>query len=378
MNILQVIPELNTGGAERTTIEVADAVMRAGGKAIVFSNGGIMEDELSSIGAKLYKANAKSKNPFNVIIFNVLKLIKIIKSEKIEIIHARSRAPAISALIAARICKIPFVTTYHGIYKAKGKLKNFYNGIMTKGDLVIANSNYTKTYLMHKHNPKPEKIRVIYRGVDFNRFNPSRFTAEEINNMRDLWQINNDLPVILLPARLTEWKGQKLLIKAASILKARGLRANYIFAGDDQGRIHYTESLRELIASYGLTSNFFLIGHTRNMPLVMMCADIIINPSKEPEAFGRTAAEASAMGKPVIATRLGGAIETIEDGVTGFLFTNNNFEELAEKIETLLRMPRENFEEIGKNGEKRVKKLFSTESLQEKTLQLYNELLNRK
>ncbi len=379
LNLLQIIPQLDTGGAERTTLEIAEAIVKDGGDALVFTNGGRMLKDLERSGAKAIIGNAKSKNPFTILFINTAKICGIIREFKIDIIHARSRAPAISALLAARICKIPFVTTYHGIYNSNHPLKRYYNGIMTKGDVIIANSNFTKSHLIGEHKIDPSKVQTIYRGVDLERFDPEKMPPQKKCEMLDKWGlVENDHIKILLPARLTNWKGQKVLIEAANILNKKGIVAQYILAGEDQGRTQYTQELLAMTRNYGISENFHFIGHENDIPAAMYASDIIVTPSIEPEAFGRTAAEAGAMGKPVIATNIGGAKEVVTHGETGFLIETANADQLANYIEELILMGEKGRKIIGERAMKRIREKFPTKSLQQKTLQLYYELLNPK
>lgn len=378
--ILQVIPELQTGGAERTVLEMAQAIIAAGGHAIVFTNGGRMETELAAMGGIIIHANAKSKNPFVILKTNVDKLVKIIKEHKVDIVHARSRAPAISAYLAAKKCKVPFVTTYHGIYKAKNPIKRFYNGIMTKGDIVIANSEFTKAHLLAEHKIDPDKVKVIYRGVDFSRFAPEMITEDRRQKMISSWKFNLDdsLPKILLPARITAWKGQDTLIEAANILGQKNIFAHYILAGDAQGRNEYVAQLQTKIRSFGLEDHVHLVGHCDDVPAATAICDIVTTPSIEPEAFGRTAAEAQAMGRPVIAANHGGAREVVVHGETGFLIEPANANELAHWIAYLIEIGKAGRAKIGMAGKARVQNMFTTASLQAKTLQIYDELISDK
>lgn len=376
-NILQIIPQLDIGGAERTTIEVAEAITNNGGKAFVFSNGGRLENELKKVGGILIKGDAKTKNPFKILIGNVNEICNIIKQNNIKIVHARSRAPAISAYFAAKKCGVHFVTTYHGIYNAKSKLKRWYNSFMARGEIVIANSEYTKAHLLKEHNIDPKKVRVIYRGVDIEKFTPENIKDEQKQKLINAWEIKEpNLPKILLPARLTNWKGQKVLIEAAKILKDKGILANYILAGDAQGRVEYQKELEDLIEKYGLKDYFYLVGHCSDIPAAIAICDIVTTPSIEPEAFGRTAAEAQAMEKPIIASKLGGAMETVIHEKTGFLFEANNYEQLALYIEKIIKMPNFEKENMGKFARQRIVETFSARSLQQNTLKVYKEIIS--
>jgi glycosyltransferase involved in cell wall biosynthesis len=375
-NILQIIPELDIGGAERTAIEVAEAIINDGGKAFVLSNGGILEGELKKCGATFIKADVKTKNPFKILFSNVALIKKIIAENNINIVHARSRAPAVSAYMAAKAMGVHFITTYHGIYNAKSAAKRWYNSFMARGELVIANSEYTKTHIIKQHNLNPEKIRVVYRGVDLEKFDPEKITTAAQDALLNNWVLGGrTLPKIILPARLTAWKGQKVLIEAANILKSQNIIADYIFVGSSQGRDEYVVALKSLIQSYGLEDNFHFVGQCNDMPTAFMLADIVVTPSTEPEAFGRTAAEAQAMAKPIIASRLGGAMETVVDNETGFLIETGNATQLAQKISHILTMPPQEIANLTKLAQKRVKSLFSAAQLQEKTLGVYKEIM---
>ena len=376
--ILQVIPELQTGGAERTVLEVSQAIIESGGTAIVFTNGGRMEAELAAMGGTIIHGDAKSKNPFVILKTNVDKLVEIIKKHKVDIVHARSRAPAISACLAARKCKVPFVTTYHGIYKANNPIKRFYNGIMSKGEIVIANSEFTKAHLLAEHKIDPKKVQVIYRGVDFNRFDGEMISASRREALISSWGIgqNDKLPKILLPARITAWKGQETLIEAANILKNKNVLAHYVLAGDAQGRNEYVAALLTKIRQFGLEKYVHLVGHCNDVPAAIAICDIVTTPSIEPEAFGRTAAEAGAMGRPVVASNHGGAREVVVHGETGFLIEPGGAPELAKWLEYLIEIGKSGRDEIGTAGKSRVQNMFTTASLQAKTLQIYDELIS--
>lgn len=302
--LLQVVPELETGGAEQTTIDVAHAVVRAGGKALVATRGGRMAARLESDGGRLAQMPVQSKNPL-VMLGNAARLVDLIRREKVSLVHARSRAPAFSALWAAQATGTPFVATYHGVYKAKSNLKRWYNAVMTRGDLVIANSDYTRDHVLAEHHLDPDRIVTIPRGVDLDRFNPSWVTPDRVEALRAQWGIApGDRRVkILLGGRLTRIKGHLTIIEAAAKLKAQG-RSDFLilFAGDDQGRTGYREELERAIAAAGLGDEVRLVGHCDDMPAACMVCDLAILPTTVPESFGRAAVEPQAMGKPVIAS----------------------------------------------------------------------------
>ena len=375
-NILQIIPEIATGGAERIVYETARAIINNGDICYVFTNGGRMQSEFEAIGAKLILGDAKSKNPFKILFSNPNFLKKIIKKYNIDLIHVHSRAPAISAYIAAKATKTPLISTYHGIYPAKNAIKRFYNSFMTKADIVIANSKFTLQHLLDQHKINPDKTRLIYCGIDIETFDDQKMDLQTGLNLLKKWGLENiSRPIILLPARLTSWKGQKILIQAASILKQQGILPNYILAGDAQGRVDYENELIEAIKKNGLEKNIHLVGHCNNIAAAMKISDIIITPSTKEEAFGMTAAEAQSIGRIVIASNIGGAKETVAHNETGYLFEASNPEDLAKYIKIACNLSNAEKEKMQNAGAIRVRDLFSAKQLHEKTLKTYYELL---
>jgi glycosyltransferase involved in cell wall biosynthesis len=378
--ILQIVPELATGGAERTTIEVAQAIVQAGGRALVWSAGGRLLPELEAVGATHFQGPAATKNPWKVFVTNPAALTAIIKNENVDIVHARSRAPAWSALVAARRAKVPFVTTYHGIYNARSAIKRWYNSVMVRGDAIIANSHYTKAHVIEQHGVPADKISVIYRGVDIDAFDRAAVSAKRTLALAQKWQ----LPAarvrlrLILPARLTEWKGQRVLIAALAQLKAQGLDFEAILVGDSQGRSAYVDALKAQIADANLSAQIFLVGHCSDMPAAFSLCDIAVTPSTEPEAFGRTAAEAQAMGLPIIASDLGGARETVDPHVTGFLSAPGDANALAQHVSCLIKMSAQERAAMGAAGFARIRALFTTQSLQSQTLALYQSVMESK
>lgn len=375
-NILQIIPEIATGGAERIVYETARAIINNGDICYVFTNGGRMQSEFEAIGAKLILGDAKSKNPFKILFLNPNFLKKIIKKYNIDLIHVHSRAPAISAYIAAKATKTPLISTYHGIYPAKNAIKRFYNSFMTKADIVIANSKFTLQHLLKQHKISPDKTRLVYCGIDIETFDDQKMDLQTGLNLLKKWGLENiSRPIILLPARLTSWKGQKILIQAASILKQQGILPNYILAGDAQGRVDYENELIEAIKKNGLEKNIHLVGHCNNIAAAMKISDIIITPSTKEEAFGMTAAEAQSIGRIVIASNIGGAQETVAHNETGYLFEASNPEDLAKYIKIACNLSKSEKEKMQNAGAIRVRDLFSAKQLHEKTLKTYYELL---
>ncbi|MEE2565161.1 glycosyltransferase family 4 protein [Hyphobacterium marinum] len=375
MIILQVIPRLDTGGAERTTIEVAEALTRAGHTALVASEGGRQEGALDAAGARLFRMPLDSKTPWGLEA-NTARLVRLIRTEGVDLVHARSRAPAWSALRAARRTGIPFVTTYHGAYNARSGLKRFYNSVMARGDRVIANSNYIAAHVMEEHGVGPDRIAVIPRGVDIDRFARSPETVARAATLKAALGVPEDRIVGVLPARLTRWKGQTVAIEAMAALKTEGGSLPYLlFVGDDQGRADYRQELETLIARYGLDSDIGLAGHQDDMPAIYALADFALNPSTDPEAFGRTAAEASAAGLPVIAADHGGAREVVLSGKTGWRVPPGDVPALAGAISELMGLNFEAHRRMGRAGAAHVAANFTVTGLQDSTLRVYRELL---
>ncbi len=375
--ILQVIPKLDAGGAERTTLDIALALGQAGYRALVASEGGRLEKELVASGAESIHLPVASKNPF-VMYANIARLKALIAKENIALIHARSRAPAWSALYAAKAAGVPFVTTHHGIYRATSGFKRRYNAVMVKGDAVIANSEWTANHIKQSYGVAPKRIAVIPRGVDLGVFDPAKISPQQIAAQRTEWGARPDTPVILLPGRLTRWKGQAVLIEAAAILKAGGRLApgtRFVLAGDDQGRSDYTEDLRNRIKAAGLEDAFILAGHVNYMPLAYSAADIAVSASTEPEAFGRIPPEAGAMERPVIATDHGGARETVIPGETGLLIPPGDAAAFADALADLLALTALTRAEMGKKGRSLTERRFSVARMCADTLALYRELL---
>jgi glycosyltransferase involved in cell wall biosynthesis len=375
--VLQIVPELATGGAERTTLEVAAAIIDAGGRAIVWSAGGRLVPELEALGGVHVQGPANSKNPLAVFVSNPASLADIIVREKVDIVHARSRAPAWSGLIAARRTKVKFVTTYHGIYSSKSAIKRWYNSVMVRGDAIIANSNFTKQHLIDEHGTSPDKVTVIYRGVDVAAFDPGVIDPAKQAELAQRWGLNwpATRPRIILPARLTDWKGQRVLIAALAKLKAQEYDFEAILVGDSQGRDGYVASLQDQISQSGLSGQVHLVGHCHDMPTAFSLCDFAVTPSTEPEAFGRTAAEAQAMGLPILASDLGGARETVDPRVTGLLSAPGDINALENNLKTMLTMPIAARKAMGAAGYARIRALFTTESLQRDTLALYQRVL---
>ncbi len=372
MNILQVLPELNTGGVERTTIEIAQALTAKGHVPHVVCAGGRMEDELRAAGGILHKLNIGSKNPLTLP-GHSKALCEIIQAHNIDIVHARSRAPAWPAKSAAQIMGVPFITTYHGIYNANSALKRAYNAIMAKGDIIIANSEFTKQHIIKQHGTDPAKITVIPRGVDMSVFDPTRVSVADIAHTKLAWGVG-DAPVILLPGRLTRWKGQLLAIAA---LKLLGGDAVLVLLGDAQGRDDYVADIQAKAADLGLAARIVLAGHSRTMPAALMAADIVISASTDPEAFGRVMAEAQAMERLVVASNHGGARETIIDGKGGYLVPPNDAQALADGIGKVLALSKPDYSARAQSARLRIGAQYSAAALKTATLAVYKQALEK-
>jgi glycosyltransferase involved in cell wall biosynthesis len=377
LTVLQIIPALDTGGAERTTLDVAAAIIAGGGEALVVSEGGRLESELRQTGAELIRLPVASKNPLTML-RNAGRLKKIIRERQVRVIHARSRAPAWSARLAARAMRIPFLTTYHGAYQAGGPLKKFYNSIMASGDLVIANSQYTADQIAAAYKTKPEKLVVIPRGTDFSAFDPERVASERVTAVKTAWGLGaHDGAIVLLPGRLTRWKGQLVLVAAFRRLKEEGRlgSAAAVLAGDDQGRTEYRAEIDQAIAAAGLKDRVRIVGHVEDMPAAYAAATLVVSASTEPEAFGRIAVEAAAMSVPVVASDHGGARETViiepDNARTGWRVPPGDPAALAAAIAAALALAPAELTAIGIAGAAFVRRRFSVQAMCRATLQTY-------
>jgi len=375
--LLQVVPELETGGAELSALEIARAVTRAGGRALVASRGGRMVSRLEADGARFEAMPAHSKNPL-VILGNAARLVALIRREKVSLVHARSRAPAFSALWAAHATRTPFVATYHGIYKAKNGLKRWYNAVMTRGDLVIANSEYTRAHVLAEHHLDPAKVVAIPRGVDLDKFDPDHISPERVDALRQAWGIAPADPRtrFLLAGRLTRIKGQLTIIAAAAKLKAQG-RDDFLilFAGDDQGRSEYRQELAAAIETAGLQKAIRIVGHCDDMPAAFMLCDLALLPTTVPESFGRAAVEPQAMGRPVIAAAHGGTMETVVDGETGWLAAPGDVDAWADALALAIDLGPQARARIGRTAMARARTLYRAEAMCDATLEAYERVL---
>ncbi|MCC5996340.1 MAG: glycosyltransferase family 4 protein [Oceanicaulis sp.] len=372
MVILQLIPELDAGGAERTTIEIAEAVTRAGGRCLVASRGGRLEEALAEAGGELIRLDMKSKNPVTLW-RNAARLARVIRAEGVDIVHARSRAPAGSGRRAAQRAGAHFVTTYHGTYSAKSVLKRLYNAVMAGGERVIANSHFIADHVRAEHGVGEDRLRVIPRGVDLAVFDPQAVSPERIAQMRERWGAAPEEAVILLPGRLTRWKGQAFMIETLAGWGGAGRRVRLVCAGDAQGREAYQDELTAKAQTTAVT--LVLPGHEADMAAAYLAADVVACPSLEPEAFGRTAAEAQAMGAPVIAADHGGAREVVADGETGWRAAPGDANAWRAALNEALSLDPKARAALSARARQRAAQLYSKQALQESTLQVYRELL---
>ncbi|MEP1207183.1 MAG: glycosyltransferase family 4 protein [Rhizobiaceae bacterium] len=379
--ILQVIPALETGGAERTALDIGDAILARGWESIVASAGGRMLDPLIARGNRHVEFPLSSKNPFTIW-RNAARLTDLIKRENIDIIHARSRAPAWSALLAARRTGIPFVTTYHGSYNQRSRLKAWYNSVMARADVVIANSGWTGDLIATRNPWAQDRIQVIHRGTDFEHFKPDAVTEDRLTALRDQWSLKGSDVAIVQLARLTGWKGHETVIEAAAKIANDFPNARFILAGDAQGRSDYLQRLQNKIAELGVANSVLLPGHCDDPAAAMALAELVVVASTQAEAFGRAAVEAGALEKPVIVSDIGAVQETVlaEPGVeanqiTGWKVTPGNADELAQALRHALQLSPDQRRQIGKIARLHGQKNFSLQQMCEKTLTIYEKLL---
>jgi len=371
--VMQILPALITGGVERGTLDIAGAIVDAGWRAIVVSSGGPMIHELSRLGGEHIELPVDSKNPF-VMWKNIKRLIELVKVEDVDIIHARSRAPAWSAWLAAKRTGTPFVTTFHGTYGQTNPAKHYYNSVMTKGDAVIAISGFIAGHIRQVYGVPIAKISVIPRGIDLTKFNITTVSKERIVNQAIKWRLPDGVPVIMLPGRLTRWKGQKILIEAIKEIKHKNFQC--LIVGSDQGREKYRRELENEIKYNGLAEVIHLIDNCDDMPAAYMLTDIVISASTEPEAFGRVIVEAQALGRLVIAADHGGARETVIDGKTGWLVPPGDSRALSEIIMKVLSQTSEERQIFSERAIQHTQKSYSKEKMSDKTIQVYKSLLS--
>jgi glycosyltransferase involved in cell wall biosynthesis len=370
--VLQVLPSLVTGGVERSTVEITQAVAEADGVALVASAGGRMVGQVEHAGGRHVTLPLDTKNPF-AIWRNAAHLEALIREQHVAIVHARSRAPAWSAWLACRRTGAHFVTTHHGTYAENFPLKRHYNAVMARGEIVIAASRFIAELIIARHGVPPERIRVIPRGVDPARFDPRAVSPDRLARLSHAWRLPDGAPTVVLPGRLTAWKGHTVLIDALARLSRRDVVA--VLVGSDQGRHRYAAALVRRAQALGIADRLRLVGECDDMPAALMLSDVVVHASTQAEAFGRVVIEAQAMARPVIATDLGGPVETVEHEVTGLRVPAGDPRALAEAIESVLALPPDARHALGAAARASVLRSYTVRAMQEATLDVYEAVL---
>ncbi len=380
INVLQVIPKLGYGGAETGCYDIAHYLAEKDCGSFIATSGGELLRYVKKSKVGIFKIPVHSKNPI-LIFLNTLLISILIIFKKINIVHARSRAPAWSCYFACLITNRVFVTTFHGTYNFKNKFKKFYNSIMLKSKLTIAGSNFIFNHINENYNEylnKKKKLRVIFRGINIEYFNPRNISILKLEKLKNEWQLESNKFTILMPGRLTYWKGQEKFIEALNILVEDYNFSNFqaILLGSDQGRKVYSKKLNSLVERYNLNKKIKFISHCKEMPLAYSLADVVVSASIEPEAFGRVAVESQSMGKPIIASNIGGSKETVLNKKSGFLYKHDDPRELAKNLNTVIQLNQEDLKLMGNEGRKNVTKKFDVESMCDSNLREYKKLLN--
>lgn len=376
--ILQIIPNMEIGGAERTVLEITSFLKDAEFSSLVLTSGGKLIGELEKENIEVIKLKIDKKNPYSII-KNFFLFIKIFREKKIDLVHVRSRAPAWSAIFAAKKIGIPVLTTWHGHVSNSSFIKKIYNSIMLKGDAVIANSAYTAERISKIYNIDLNKIDIISRGVNVESFEGSKFSNTEISNMKKIWSVDDNKIIILFPARLTRWKGHLVTIEAINLLKKEKFfdHVIFLFAGEKAGAENYIKKLNSIITKFKLQENIKLVERIENMPLAYHASDIVLSPSIEPEPFGRIPIEAQAAGKTIIASDHGAVKDTIKNGnnFTGFKVKPNDPQALSIAIKQSITMDKKDLTKMHERAISNVKNNFSLENMCKKTLEVYKRLL---
>ena len=380
LKVLQVIPKLGYGGAETGCYDVAHYLPENDCDSFIVTSGGELLKFIDKKKVKVIRLPVHSKNPL-LIIINFIALVGIILFKNISIVHVRSRAPAWSCLLATKVTGRRFVTTFHGTYNFKNSFKKFYNSVMVRSHLIIAGSNFIFSHIKEnysKHLSAKKKLMVIFRGINVDYFDPSTKIESEEKKLLKKWEIEKDKKIILLPGRLTGWKGQEVFIEAVNLVNIElGYEAFYaVILGSDQGRELYKKKLIRLTEQYRLINQVKFIDHCKDMALAYKVSDIVVSASIEPESFGRVAVEAQSMEKPIIASNIGGSNETVVDEKTGFLFETNNPKSLSQKILKTLSMDEVSLKSIGKEGRKNIIQKFNVEKMCFSTYSEYKRILN--
>ena len=380
LKVLQVIPKLGYGGAETGCFDIAHYLPENNCKSFIVTSGGELLKFVDKKKVKVFRLPVNSKNPI-LILINAIILICIILINNISIVHARSRAPAWSCLLATKLTGRKFVTTFHGTYNFKNNLKKFYNSIMIRSDLIIAGSNFIFSHIKKNYSKylnDKKKLLVIFRGINVDYFDPTTKFEPDEKKLLMKWNIEKDKKIILLPGRLTSWKGQEVFIEAINLVNIElGYEAFYaVILGSDQGRDLYKKKLIRLSEQYRLSKQVRFIDHCKDMALAYKVSDIVVSASTEPEAFGRVAVEAQSMETPIVASNIGGSNETIIDEKTGFLYEAGNAKSLSKKILKLLFLDETLLKSIGTEGRKNIVQKFNVEKMCFSTYSEYKRLLN--
>ena len=380
LKVLQVIPKLGYGGAETGCFDIAHYLPENGCESFIVTSGGELIKFINKEKVKLIKLPVHSKNPL-IILFNTIALIFIIIFNNISIVHARSRAPAWSCFFATKFTRRKFVTTFHGTYNFKSKLKKFYNSVMVRSNLIIAGSNFIFSHIKENYSDYlnlKNKLLVIFRGINVDYFDSTTKIETEEKQLLKNWGIEENKKIILLPGRLTSWKGQELFLEAVNLVNIQlGYEAFYaVILGSEQGRDLFKKKLIRLVEQYRMTKQLKFISHCKDMALAYKVSNIVVSSSIEPEAFGRVAVEAQSMEKVIIASNIGGSNETIIDGKTGYLFETGNPQSLCEKILKVLNLDETTLKTLGAEGRKNIISKFNVEKMCFSTYSEYKKLIN--
>ena len=380
LKVLQVIPKLGYGGAETGCYDLAHYLAENNCPSYIVTSGGELTKFIDKKKVKLIKLPVQSKNPV-LILFNSIALVFFILFHNISIVHARSRAPAWSCLLATKITRRKFVTTFHGNYNFNNSIKKFYNSVMVRSNLIIAGSNHIFSHISKnysKYLDSKKKFLVIFRGINIDYFDPSTTIEVDEDKLYKEWKINRDKKIILLPGRLTSWKGQEMFIESLNLVNIElGHEPFYaIILGNDQGRNVYKKKLIRLVEQYRLSNQVRFVEHCKNMPLAYKISSLIVSASIEPEAFGRVSVEAQSMEKPILASNIGGSNETVINDKTGFLFEAGKAESLSKKIIEALQLDETTLKSMGNEGRKNIIKKFNIEKMCFSTYSEYKKLIN--
>lgn len=373
--VMQIIPSLGAGGAEQGCIDVAAELVKSGAKSIVVAHGGHRIPEILRGGSTHIDLPVHSKNPF-IMWRNIARLRKIIKEHDVDIVHARSRAPAWSAWKSVEGTKARFMTTCHAPFNISGDVKKFYNSSIARGERVIAISNYVREYLLKNYEIEDRNIRVIHRGVAIEKFHPNSVAPTHLIKLTQEWRVPDGCTIIMMPGRLTRWKGHHVLVDAMAKLKRDDIFC--VMIGDDQGRTEYRNEVETAIKEKGLEGRVRIIGHCSDMPAAYMLANVVVSASTDPEGFGRVPIEAQAMGRAIIATNHGGAMETILPGHTGWLVPPGDSDALAAAIEEALGMTPEQRALMATHAMMHIAENFTRGRMVDETMNVYAELLQEK